>query len=157
MILSDAKERNRFLKFAMVGAIGAVIDFGVMNLLSHFTNISLVYAGTISFICAVISNFIWNRYWTYPESRSRALVNQLVMFFLVNTAGVAIRIPILHFVEPPLMRFFERPLHISHASAEFYAKNLTLAAAVGIVMLWNFFVNRYWTYNDIDHHEEVQA
>jgi len=22
--------------------------------------------------------------------------------------------------------------------------------AVGVVMLWNFFVNRYWTYNDVD-------
>jgi len=157
MILNDKKERKRFVKFALVGAIGAVIDFGVMNLLSHFTNISLVYAGTISFICAVISNFTWNRYWTYPESRSRPLVNQLGMFFLVNTAGVAIRIPILHFVEPPLLRFFESLLHISYASAEFYAKNLTLAAAVGIVMLWNYFVNRYWTYNDIDHHQEIQA
>lgn len=157
MILNDAKERNRFLKFAVVGAFGAVIDFGVMNLLTHLLDMSLVYAGTISFICAVISNFIWNRYWTYPESRSRPLISQLGMFFLVNAAGVAIRIPILHFLEPPLMRFFESPLHITHASSEFYAKNLTLAAAVGIVMLWNFFVNRYWTYNDIDHHEEIQA
>jgi putative flippase GtrA len=157
MILNDAKERNRFMKFAVVGAFGAVVDFGVMNLLTHFTNISLVLAGTISFICAVISNFIWNRYWTYPESRSRPLLSQLGMFFLVNTAGVAIRIPILHYVEPPMMRFFEAPLHISHSNAEFYARNLTLATAVGIVMLWNFFVNRYWTYNDIDHHEEIQA
>lgn len=157
MILSDSKERNRFLKFALVGTIGAVIDFGVMNLLSHFTNISLVFAGTISFTCAVVSNFIWNRYWTYPESRSRPLFSQLGMFSLVNTAGVVIRIPILHYVEPPMMRFFENPLHISHVNAEFYAKNLTLATAVGIVMLWNFFVNRYWTYNDIDHHEEIQA
>ena len=157
MILTDTKERNRFLKFALVGTFGAIIDFGVMNLLTHFTDISLVYAGTISFICAVISNFIWNRYWTYPESRSRPLVNQLGMFFLVNVAGVAIRIPILHFLEPPLLRFFESLLHISYNTAEFYAKNLTLAVAVGIVMLWNFFVNRYWTYNDIDQHKKVQA
>jgi putative flippase GtrA len=33
---------------------------------------------------------------------------------------------------------------------EFLAKNCTLAVAVGVVMLWNFFVNRYWTYNDVD-------
>jgi len=151
MILTDTKERNRFLKFALVGTLGAVIDFGVMNLLSHFTNMALVYAGTISFTCAVISNFVWNRYWTYPESRSRPLLNQLGMFFLVNLAGIAIRIPILHYLEPPLLRSFEGLLHISYNTAEFYAKNLTLAAAVGIVMLWNFFVNRYWTYNDIDH------
>jgi len=157
MILKDSKERIRFLKFALVGAVGAVIDFGVMNLLSHFLDMPLVYAGTISFICAVISNFIWNRFWTYPESRSRPLLNQLGMFFLVNVAGVAIRIPILHYLEPPLLRFFESLLHISFVAAEFYAKNLTLAVAVGIVMLWNFFVNRYWTYNDIDLSHEVQS
>ncbi len=150
MILTDKKERVRFIKFALVGTIGAIIDFGVMNLLSHFANMRLVYAGTISFICAVISNFIWNRYWTYPESRSRPLFNQLGMFFLVNLAGIAIRVPILHYLEPPLLHFFENLFHISSNTAEFYAKNLTLAIAVGIVMLWNFFVNRYWTYNDVD-------
>ncbi len=150
MILKDSKERKRFLKFAMVGAFGAIIDFGVMNLLSHFTSMSLVYAGTISFTCAVFSNFIWNRFWTYPESRSRPLISQLGMFFLVNTAGVAIRIPTLHYLEPPLLRFFESVFHTSYSTAEFYAKNITLASAVGIVMIWNFFVNRYWTYNDID-------
>jgi len=151
MILTDAKERNRFLKFALVGTLGAVIDFGVMNLLSHWVlELPLVYAGTISFICAVISNFIWNRYWTYPESRSRPLLNQLGMFFLVNAAGVAIRIPTLHYLEPPLLRFVENTFHTSPQTAEFIAKNLTLAVAVGVVMLWNFFINRYWTYNDID-------
>ena len=156
MILTDTKERNRFFKFALVGTLGAVIDFGVMNLLSHFVDMDLVYAGTISFICAVISNFVWNRFWTYPESRSRPLLSQLGMFFLVNLAGIAIRVPILHYLEPPLLRFFEGIFHTSYNSAEFYAKNLTLAVAVGIVMLWNFFVNRYWTYNDIDQSSEVQ-
>ena len=150
MILADQKERSRFYKFALVGTLGAAIDFGVMNLLSHFTHLSLVYAGTISFTCAVISNFVWNRFWTYPESRSRPLLHQLGMFFLVNAAGVAIRIPTLHYVEPPMLRFFESVFHASHKTAEFFANNITLAAAVGVVMIWNFFVNRYWTYNDID-------
>lgn len=150
MIITNTKERNRFFRFALVGALGAIIDFGVMNLLSHFVNMPLVYAGTISFICAVISNFTWNRIWTYPESRSRPLLGQLGMFFLVNLAGVAIRIPTLHYLEPPLLRFFESVFHTSYNTAEFYAKNLTLAVAVGVVMLWNFFVNRYWTYNDVD-------
>ncbi len=151
------RERTRFIKFALVGTLGAAIDFGVMNLLTHLTDMSLVLAGTISITCAVISNFILNRFWTYPESRSRPLFNQLGMFFLVNIAGLAIRIPILHYVEPLLLDFFEKFFQIPHATADFYARNLTLAAAVGIVMLWNFFVNRYWTYNDIDGHKEVQT
>jgi hypothetical protein len=68
----------------------------------------------------------------------------------VNIAGVAIRIPILHFFEPPLLRLIESMNLAGQFSAELLAKNLTLALAVGIVMLWNFFVNRYWTYNDVD-------
>ena len=149
-LLNNVKERERFLKFAVVGVIGAVIDFGVMNLLTQTAGMPLVTAGTISFICAIISNFIWNRYWTYPDSRSRPLARQLVMFFAVNIAGVAIRIPILHFAEPPLLNLLSGMQLTSSLSPEFLAKNLTLALAVGIVMLWNFFVNRYWTYNDVD-------
>ena len=151
MILKDESERKRFVKFAIVGALGALIDFGVMNLLSHWVlELPLVLAGTISFICAVISNFTWNRYWTYPESRSRPLLNQLGMFFLVNAAGVLIRVPILHFAEPPLLQYVENTFQTQHLTAEFIAKNFTLATAVGIVMMWNYFINRYWTYNDID-------
>ncbi len=149
MILTETKERVRFLKFAAVGTIGAVIDFGVMNLMTHLFDMKLVYAGTISFICAVISNFILNRYWTYPDSRSRHLLHQLGMFFIVNAAGIAIRIPVLHFVEPIMLSYFGK-IAVQMLPAEFLAKNFTLALAVGIVMLWNFFINRYWTYNDID-------
>ncbi len=149
-IIRSPVERTRFLKFMAVGAFGALVDFGVANLLSHFFSMPLVLAGTISFTCAVFSNFIWNRYWTYPESRSRSLPHQLSMFFLVNLAGVAIRIPILHFAEPVLLDFLRASTLHSFVTPEFIARNLTLAIAVAIVMLWNFFINRYWTYNDVE-------
>lgn len=149
VIVSNPVERTRFLKFLAVGVIGAIVDFGVMNLLSSLFGTPLVIAGTISFICAVCSNFVWNRYWTYPDSRSRPLVKQLAMFFLVNIAGVAIRIPILHFLEPVFLSFVNRFPIPYPLTGEFLAKNLTLAAAVFVVLLWNFFVNRYWTYNDV--------
>ena len=150
ILLNNVKERERFLKFAAVGVIGAVIDFGVMNLLTQAASMSLVTAGTISFVCAVTSNFIWNRYWTYPDSRTRPIARQLTMFFAVNIAGVAIRIPILRYIEPPFLSLMSNMRIQVPFTPEFLAKNLTLALAVGIVMLWNFFVNRYWTYNDVD-------
>ena len=149
-VLNNSVERVRFLKFMAVGAFGALVDFGIANLLSHYFDMALVFAGTLSFACAVISNFIWNRYWTYPESRSRPLAHQLGMFIAVNVAGVAIRIPILHFVEPPLSIFFRSSSLDGSISPDFIARNATLAIAVGIVMLWNFFINRYWTYNDVE-------
>jgi putative flippase GtrA len=150
MILTQSQERIRFLKFAMVGAMGAMIDFGVMNMMTHLFNMKLVIAGTISFTCAVISNFILNRYWTYPDSRSKHILHQLGLFVIVSAVGIAFRIPILHYVEPPMAVLVGKMTRLPNETTHLLAKNATLAFAIGIVMLWNFFINRYWTYNDID-------
>jgi putative flippase GtrA len=150
MILTENQERVRFMKFAMVGALGAVIDFGVMNLMTHLFNMKLVIAGTISFTCAVCSNFVLNRYWTYPDSRSKHILHQLGMFVIVSMAGIAFRIPILHYVEPPMAYAVQKVTNFPDETAHFLAKNATLAFAIGVVMIWNFFINRYWTYNDVD-------
>jgi putative flippase GtrA len=149
-LLTDSLERTRFLRFLTVGAIGAVVDFGIMNLFSKLFNLPLTLAGTISFVCAIISNFLWNRFWTYPDSRSLPIFKQLIMFFIVNVAGLAIRLPILHFFEAPMKRLFENLTWEPPLTPEFLGKNFTLMVAVSVVLLWNFFVNRYWTYNDID-------
>jgi putative flippase GtrA len=149
-IISNSIERTRFAKFITVGVIGAVVDFGIMNLFTRAFNMRLIFAGTISFLCAILSNFLWNRYWTYPDSRSRPIARQLTMFSLVNVAGLAIRLPILQFLEPPLQALIEQIGWKGPFTYNFLGKNITLAVAVGIVMLWNFYVNRYWTYNDVD-------
>ena len=149
-LVTFPRERTRFIKFITVGAIGAIVDFGIMNILSKLYSMPLIVAGTISFVCAIISNFFWNRFWTYPDSRSRPIARQLLMFSIVNVAGLSIRLPILHFLEPPLQGLFEDLALNLHLTPELLGKNLTLMAAVSVVLLWNFFVNRYWTYNDVD-------
>ena len=149
-IVLNNRERNRFLRFALVGTIGAVVDFGVMNILMNFLGFSLVLAGTISFIAAILNNFTWNRYWTYPDSRSKPLIRQLFEFSIVSLSGLIIRTPILKYIEPILLRFFTwLPFRLSFFSPETLSANITLSIAIIIVMFWNFFVNRYWTYNDV--------
>jgi putative flippase GtrA len=150
MILQNPDERVRFTKFAVVGAIGSVVDIAVMNLLVALAGASLVLAGSISFVSAVFSNFTWNRVWTYPESRSKPLMGQLLQFGFVNAIGLLIRIPILKFGEPLLDAYLESlPIQVAAQHHTFISHNFTLALAIGIVMMWNFFVNRYWTYNDV--------
>lgn len=149
-LVTLSQERRRFTKFISVGAIGAIVDFGIMNLFSKVFNLPLTVAGTISFACAIFSNFFWNRFWTYPDSRSRPIARQLLMFSIVNVAGLSIRLPILHFLEPPLQELFGNLALNLHLTPELFGKNLTLMVAVCVVMLWNFFINRYWTYNDVD-------
>jgi len=149
MILANQKERSRFFRFAIVGAIGAVVDFGILNLLM-LVGVSFIAAGVVSFICAVLNNFLWNRFWTYPDSRSKPVSRQLVQFAIINVVGLGIRTPLLAFLEKVLIPFFERILPAGFFfPADVVAHNIALAIAILVVMLWNFIANRYWTYNDV--------
>jgi len=152
----NRKEFTRFAKFLVVGTIGALVDFGILNALMltlrakqidlgtwHLfrpltLNGNLTFSNTVSFTSAVISNFTWNRYWTYPESRSKPLSGQLGQFFVVNIAGLAINLAVLNALDP----FFTRLLGL-------LGYNAAKAVATIVVLFWNFFVNRFWTYNDI--------
>ena len=150
-IVTNTQERTRFFRFAAVGIVGAVVDFGTFNLLTSFAGLTAVVASVLSFIAAIINNFIWNRYWTYPDSRSKPIGQQLFQFSMVSVLGLLIRTPIIAILEPLFFRLFSSFafLPIGFFTATFLANNLALAIAVIVVMFWNFFINRYWTYNDI--------
>ncbi len=168
------KEAERFIKFLVVGGIGFVVDFGIFNLLLNPVNDLLLpgaglyvllsgfglseyfiihlgptIASAISFVAAVFSNFLWNRYWTYPDSRSRSRRRQFTMFFIVSAVGVLIRIPIVFFMTP-VFRTLVGSVGALQAYTTRLADNLSLAVAVLVVLFWNFFANRHWTYNDVE-------
>lgn len=150
-IFQNHRERTRFLRFAGVGIMGAIVDFGTMNLLTVLFRFPLVAAGTLSFVAAILNNYLWNRFWTYPDSRSKHALRQLGEFVIVSVMGLAIRVPILKMGEPWLLRSIKSvSFNPAWLGAETIAKNVILAFAVIVVMFWNFFVNRYWTYGDVE-------
>lgn len=159
-----AKEIERFLRFATVGVIGAIIDFGVLNVLQVTVlapsepNVSLkvALATGVAFTSAVSSNFVWNRYWTYPDSRTRSIRRQWMQFFVVSLAGLLFRLAWVRLLFSPLGTIgvdILTALGVVESMAETATKrlgtNIAQFFAVWIVMVWNFFVNRYWTYNDV--------
>ncbi len=149
-IFTNPRERTRFLRFAVVGTIGAIVDFGTLNLLVGVFHLPFLLSSVFSFTAAVISNFMWNRFWTYPDSRSKAVHRQMVQFILISSIGLAIRTPLLWLLEKVLVK--EAGLIVPAGfflSSTFIGHNVSLAIAVLVVMMWNFFANRYWTYNDI--------
>ncbi len=148
-IITSKKERIRFVKFAFVGITGAIVDFGVMNLLRQVLNMPLVWAQAISFVCAVINNFLWNRLWTYPESRTRSAHKQLIQFFIINIIGILIRTPLVPWFNNLFLGFINNKNWTLPLPNNVISQNLSLALSIGIVMLWNFFANRYWTYNNV--------
>jgi len=139
-VSSNQEELARFLKFAIVGTVGAMVDFGILNLLVLGFGLPKEYANLVSVTCAIISNFVWNRLWTFPESRERPVHTQFGKFALVNLIGLGINQFVFlatdRVVFDPL---FPHPLDY----------NLAKATAILVVLFWNFFVNRHWTYRGI--------
>ncbi len=133
-------ELKRFIKFAMVGTLGAAVDFGVLNLLVLGFNLPKEYANVISVMCAIISNFIWNRLWTFPESRGRPLHTQFGQFALVNIVGLGIN----QFVFLMTDKYIYEPMF-----AHPFDYNVAKATAIMVVLFWNFFANRFTTYRGI--------
>jgi putative flippase GtrA len=156
-LVSNPKELERFVKFAMVGIVGFMVDITILNVMKRVfeaaglgmgwnvtmepRQIQLAVANTISFSTAVLSNFTWNRLWTFPESRERRLAGQLVQFATVNVLGWGINTGLLLVMDRYVFQ---------HFVSERLSYNLAKAVATIVVLFWNFGVNRVWTYGGIE-------
>ena len=134
------REVKRFVKFAMVGAVGALVDFSILNLLILGFGWAKVAANTVSFVAAVLSNFPWNRLWTFPASRQRPLARQLGQFALVNLIGLGINQLVFLYLD----YFLFTPMFGTPPGY-----NLAKASAIIVVLFWNFIVNRLWTFRGL--------
>jgi len=153
----NRREVVRFLRFAVVGTLGAVIDFGILNLLVQLAEFPKVLANTCSFTAAVISNFVWNRLWVYPETRGEPFAKQFVQFVVVNAAGLGINTIIFYGSDRWFlgeMGLLAGPMNLLAMRAGMthfdVAYNTAKVLATAVVLFWNFFVNRLWTFSHVD-------
>jgi putative flippase GtrA len=163
---SKSKEVERFLKFAVVGVIGFVVDLGTLivlqaTILPPLNTLNVAAATTVAFMAAIASNFTWNRFWTYPDSRSRSVRLQVMQFTFISVVGWLARTVWISaaylgmgaLLFPLLLPLLQSVVPSFAAAADAEARVGTMAAqivGVVVVMFWNFFANRYWTYNDVD-------
>ena len=158
---TNRKEFKRFAKFLAVGITGFIVDFGTFNLMLRMFSLQAIAAQSISFSLAALNNFTWNRFWTYPESRSKPIVRQFGQFFVLNLIGWLVRTPIFSVLSAPattvvtsmeygpfagLLNFATQTLH---TTLDQLGYNAALVCAVIVVLFWNFFSNRVITYSDV--------
>jgi putative flippase GtrA len=145
---ANRKEVKRFVKFATVGAAGAITHFALLNLLVQLGGLSERTANPIGFSAAVLQNFFLNRRWTFPESQQRNAGRQLVQFAIVSIIGLIINqlvfVTVDHLLEPIWLQLVGQP-RVAHA----LSYNSALAVAIGVVLFWNFTANRLWTYRGL--------
>ena len=158
MLVDGERKRElvRFLKFATVGSLGALIDYSVLNLLILEAGLPKFWANCCSFTAAVLSNFVWNRLWTFPESRRRPVVSQLGQFAFINVIGLAINQVVFLSIDRYLLGTggawgeptgqLAQSLGLAHPVL---AYNLSKACATVVALFWNFGGNRLSTYRGL--------
>lgn len=158
---TNKKEFKRFSKFLVVGAIGFVVDFGILNVLYRVFGVDPGIAQAVSFTCAAISNFTWNRFWTYPESRSKPIHLQFGQFFGLSVVGIVVRSIVFTLLKQPMIDLvisaqggflgglINFAVNTLQATLEQLGINAAAMVGVVVVMFWNFFANRFITYSDV--------
>jgi len=115
-------------KFAVVGAVGYVINLAVYRTLLD-AGLHFLAAATCSFLVAVTSNYTWNRLWTFRAQRGHIGV-QGIRFFVVSLAALGANLAILD-------------LFVSGAGMGKFMAN---AIAIVLVMPLNFIGNKLWSF-----------
>lgn len=123
---------NRFVRFAIVGLSGVVVDMGVLFLLSDPSTLGwgLTRSKLIAAELAIINNFVWNDSWTFGDIAShqqgfRHRLQRFAKFQLVCLAGLVLNTVLLN-------------LQFNLLGINRYLAN---AIAIGAVTGWNFWLN----------------
>ena len=120
-----------FFKYSIVGCLGTAVDLASLYVFVDLLHIYLLISTAMSFMLAVINNFILNKYWTF-QNKSSNIRNQFIKFLIVSTIGLVLT--------EGFMAFFVYGLKIWYISSKLITSVL--------VLMWNFLANKYWTFKD---------
>lgn len=132
-LVAERPALRQFLKFGIVGASNTILDFCIYLALTRFTGYFFdhkLLANVISFTGGVTNSFIWNKFWTFKNT-DRAIHIQYPKFFLGSLSALAFNQAVFWVA------------HYQWGVHDLIAKLL----AVGVVMFWNFAVQKYWTFS----------
>src|SRR3989344_8915316 len=123
----------QFGKFFVVGLLNTFLDLGVLNLLILFTNIThgiyFSFFKAVSFVCAVVNSYFWNKYWTFQKQGSFAL------FFLVVLGSALLNVGWASY----MVDYIGAPNGILPKMWD----NIAALSSVFLVMTWNFLGMKY--------------
>jgi len=74
-------------KFLVVGAIGAILTFGVANALNGIGKYSAI---TVATIIATAATYAGNRWWSFSHRQGQGNTRDTVIFFVLNGVGLLI-------------------------------------------------------------------
>lgn len=79
---------SSFIKYALVGVVGLVVDMGLFYVFYELVHINYILSNIMSSSLAVVNNFILNSFFTFKVKDK--LFYRFISFFSIALAGMAI-------------------------------------------------------------------
>ncbi len=121
----------KFLKFGVVGFSGVFVDFGITWVCREKIRLNQYLANSTGFMCAVVSNYLLNRVWTF-ESHDPSVALQFSKFLIASLIGLGLNNGIIYLLN-------------ERYRVNFYVAKLVATAAVTV---WNFWANYTFTFTN---------
>jgi dolichol-phosphate mannosyltransferase len=86
-ILLGIKDKERFIKFGLVGFTGFLVNYLGLEFLSRF-GLSTYWATLFATEMAIVSNFIFNNIWTFKDKKITSLKDLVVQFAKFNFSSL---------------------------------------------------------------------
>jgi putative flippase GtrA len=156
----------RFVKFAVVGASGVVVNLGVLALLKAL-RLHINLASALAIEISLLSNFLVNHAWTFRDRRQGAagFLGQALRFHLVCLIGAGIQFLVFVVMNMVwlLTLFDAETVTRYHMAADSWNQRwlwrpfvdppavgdwVYLSQLVGIACgtFWNYLLSFYWTF-----------
>lgn len=125
--------------FAGVGAIGTIGHYTTLIVLVQFWSVDPVFASSFGFVVGAVINYILNYHFTFQSNKQHT--EALTKFLIVATIGAGINGGIMYF-------------GVDHTRINYL---IVQVFATVVVLLWNFVVNKLWTFAHHDAEESTGA
>ncbi|MGZ4440986.1 MAG: GtrA family protein [Gaiellaceae bacterium] len=118
----------QLLKFSAVGLSGFAVNLAVYSVLLRRVGLHYLPAAICSFAVAVANNYLWNRLWTFRETRGD-LYHQGARFLVVSLLALGLNLGILRLLVE-------------------FGTNKIVAQAIAIILVtpFSFSVNKLWSF-----------
>ncbi len=124
-------------RFIIVGAIGFLVDAGILTILHSVFEFSLLHARLCSFAAAVTVTWYLNRQHTFFDRKDTRVVHEWGRYAVVNSIGALLNLGIFLWLVYRFTALASWPI-------------IPLAIAASIALVFNFFASRHLVFR---HHK----
>ncbi|HEX2116466.1 MAG TPA: GtrA family protein [Alphaproteobacteria bacterium] len=120
----------QFLLFSAAGVFAAIGHYGTLIALSELAEMGPVPASLAGFVVGGVISYLLNYRFTFRSSKQHS--EALAKFFVVAAVGFVLN--------GAIMAGLTGPARLHYLPAQLLT--------TGVVLLWTFFCNRFWTFRE---------